>query len=147
VATYDLKPEMSAYEVTDKLLEQLRADAYDVVILNYANCDMVGHTGIFDAAVAAVEAVDTCVGKIVDMVASKGGVTVITADHGNADQMYDEKGEPFTPHSTNPVPFVVVGHDCKLREGGRLADICPTMLDILGIEQPSVMDGKSLIVK
>ena len=147
VATYDMKPEMSAYEVTDKLLEQLRADTYDVVILNYANCDMVGHTGIFDAAVDAVEAVDTCVGKIVDQVMSMGGVAIITADHGNADRMYDVDGSPFTAHTTNPVPFVVVGHDCKLRDGGRLADIAPTMLDIMGIEQPSVMDGTSLIVK
>ncbi|MBQ3048716.1 MAG: alkaline phosphatase family protein, partial [Oscillospiraceae bacterium] len=132
---------------TDKLLEQLRADTYDVVILNYANCDMVGHTGIFDAAVDAVEAVDTCVGKIVDQVMSMGGVAIITADHGNADRMYDVDGSPFTAHTTNPVPFVVVGHDCKLRDGGRLADIAPTMLDIMGIEQPSVMDGTSLIVK
>ncbi len=146
VATYDLKPEMSAYEVTDRLLEQLRADKYDAVILNYANCDMVGHTGVFDAAVKAVEAVDTCVGRIVDQVMSMGGVAIITADHGNADRMYDTDGSPFTAHTTNPVPFVVVGYPCKLREGGRLADIAPTMLHILGIRQPSQMDGKSLIV-
>ena len=146
VATYDLKPEMSAYEVTDKLLEQLRADKYDAVILNYANCDMVGHTGVFDAAVKAVEAVDTCVGKIVDQVISMGGVAIITADHGNADRMYDTDDSPFTAHTTNPVPFAVIGYPCKLREGGRLADISPTMLDILGIQQPEQMDGKSLII-
>ncbi len=146
VATYDLKPEMSAYEVTDRLLEQLRTDKYDAVILNYANCDMVGHTGVFDAAVKAVEAVDTCVGKIVDQVMSMGGVAIITADHGNADRMYDVDGSPFTAHTTNPVPFVVVGYPCKLREGGRLADISPTMLHILGIRQPSQMNGQSLIV-
>ena len=146
VATYDLKPEMSAYEVTDKLLEQLRADKYDAVILNYANCDMVGHTGVFDAAVKAVEAVDTCVGRIVDQVMSMGGVAIITADHGNADRMYDTDDSPFTAHTTNPVPFTVIGYPCKLREGGRLADISPTMLDILGIQQPEQMDGKSLII-
>ena len=146
VATYDLKPEMSAYEVTDKLLEQLRSDKYDAVILNYANCDMVGHTGVFDAAVKAVEAVDTCVGKIVDQVISMGGVAIITADHGNADRMYDTDDSPFTAHTTNPVPFAVIGYPCKLREGGRLADISPTMLDILGIQQPEQMDGKSLII-
>ncbi len=146
VPTYDLKPEMSAYEVTERLLEQLRADKYDVVVLNYANCDMVGHTGVFDAAVKAVEAVDECVGKIVDQVLSMGGAAIITADHGNADRMYDVDRSPFTAHTTNPVPFVVVGYPCKLREGGRLADISPTMLKILGIDQPSVMDGRSLII-
>ena len=145
VATYDMKPEMSAYEVTDKLIEQLDADKYDVVVLNYANCDMVGHTGVFDAAVKAVEAVDVCVGRVVDKILSLGGVALITADHGNADQMYEPDGSPFTAHTTNRVPFVVVGYPCKLRSGGRLADIAPTMLQILGFEQPAEMDGKSLI--
>ena len=145
VATYDLQPQMSAYEVTDELLSRIESDKYDVIILNYANCDMVGHTGVFEAAVKAVEAVDNCVGKIVDAVLAKGGACLITADHGNADKMYEPDGSPFTAHTTNPVPFVVVGYDCKLREGGRLADSAPTMLDILGLEQPAEMDGKSLI--
>ncbi len=145
VATYDLQPQMSAYEVTEELLSRIASDQYDVIILNYANCDMVGHTGVFEAAVKAVEAVDNCVGKIVDAVLAKGGTCLITADHGNADKMYEPDGSPFTAHTTNPVPFVVVGYDCKLREGGRLADIAPTMLDILGLEQPAEMDGKTLI--
>ena len=145
VATYDLQPEMSAYEVTDKLLAAIDSDKYDAIILNYANCDMVGHTGVFDAAVKAVEAVDTCVGKIVDAVAAKGGVTLITADHGNADKMYEAYGSPFTAHTTNPVPFIVVGYPCELREGGRLCDIAPTMLKIMGLEQPKEMTGVSII--
>ena len=145
VATYDLQPEMSAYEVTDKLLVAIDSDKYDAIILNYANCDMVGHTGVFDAAVKAVEAVDTCVGKIVDAVAAKGGVTLITADHGNADKMYEADGSPFTAHTTNPVPFIVVGYPCELREGGRLCDIAPTMLKIMGLEQPKEMTGVSII--
>ena len=145
VATYDLQPEMSAYEVTDKLLTAIDSDKYDAIILNYANCDMVGHTGVFDAAVKAVEAVDTCVGKIVDAVAAKGGVTLITADHGNADKMYEADGSPFTAHTTNPVPFIVVGYPCELREGGRLCDIAPTMLKIMGLEQPKEMTGVSII--
>ncbi len=145
VATYDMQPEMSAYEVTEKLLEAIDTDKYDVIILNYANCDMVGHTGVFEAAVAAVEAVDTCVGKICDAVSAKGGVMLITADHGNADKMYEPDGSPFTAHTTNPVPFVVVGHDCELKEGGKLCDIAPTMLDIMGLEQPAQMTGESLI--
>ena len=145
VATYDLQPEMSAYEVTDKLLAAIDSEKYDAIILNYANCDMVGHTGVFDAAVKAVEAVDTCVGKIVDAVAAKGGVTLITADHGNADKMYEADGSPFTAHTTNPVPFIVVGYLCELREGGRLCDIAPTMLKIMGLEQPKEMTGVSII--
>ena len=145
VATYDLKPEMSAYEVTDEVLKRIASDKYDVIILNYANCDMVGHTGVFEAAEKAVEAVDTCVGKMVDAILGKGGVALITADHGNADKMYEEDGSPFTAHTTNPVPFVVVGRDCQLREGGRLADIAPTMLKILGLPQPPEMTGESLI--
>lgn len=145
VATYDLHPEMSAYEVTDKLVPAIESGKYDMIILNYANCDMVGHTGVFEAAVKAVEAVDTCVGRVVEAIKKMGGVALITADHGNADKMVDADGSPFTAHTTNPVPFCVVGYDCQLREGGRLADIAPTMLQIMGLEQPAEMDGVSLI--
>lgn len=145
VATYDLQPEMSAYEVTDKLVPAIKSGKYDMIILNYANCDMVGHTGVFEAAVKAVEAVDTCVGKVVDAIKEMGGVALITADHGNADKMVAEDGSPFTAHTTNPVPFCVVNYDCELREGGRLADIAPTMLQIMGLDQPEEMDGTSLI--
>ncbi len=145
VATYDLQPHMSAYEVTDKCVEAIKSDKYDVVILNFANCDMVGHTGIFEAAVKAVEAVDKGVKAVTDAIAEMGGISLITADHGNADRMYDVDGSPFTAHTTNPVPFVVVGKDCELREGGCLADIAPTMLEILDLPQPVEMTGKSLI--
>ena len=145
VPTFDLQPEMSAYPVCDAVCEQISSGKYDAVILNFANCDMVGHTGIFDAAVKAVEAVDTCVGKVVKAATEMGGAVIITADHGNADYMYDEKGEPFTPHTTNPVPFCVVGYPCELREGGRLADIAPSMLKILGLSQPAEMNGESII--
>lgn len=145
VATYDLQPEMSAYEVTDKLVPAIKSGKYDMIILNFANCDMVGHTGVFDAAVKAVEAVDECVGKVVDAIREMGGVALITADHGNADKMVDADGEPFTAHTTNPVPFCVIGYDCELKDGGRLADIAPTMLRILGLPQPEEMDGTSLI--
>ena len=145
VPTFDLKPEMSAYEVCDAVVKEINAGKYDVIILNYANCDMVGHTGIFDAAKAAVEAVDTCVGKTVEATLAMGGTAIITADHGNADKMYEPDGSPFTAHTTFPVPFCVVGKDCTLREGGRLADIVPTMLEILGIDQPAEMTGESLI--
>ncbi len=148
VATYDLKPEMSVYEVCDEVEARIASDKYDVIILNYANCDMVGHTGVFAAAKAAVEAVDTCVGRVVDAVSKKGGITLITADHGNADKMYEADGvSPFTAHTTFPVPFCVVGADVSLREGGRLADIAPTMLDLMGMEKPCEMDGTSLIKK
>lgn len=145
VATYDLQPEMSAYEVTDKLVPAIKSGKYDMIILNFANCDMVGHTGVFDAAVKAVEAVDECVGKVVDAIKEMDGVALITADHGNADKMVDTDGEPFTAHTTNPVPFCVIGYDCELKDGGRLADIAPTMLQILGLPQPEEMDGTSLI--
>ena len=145
VATYDLQPEMSAYKVCDKVVEEIKSGKFDVIILNYANCDMVGHTGVFDAAVKAVEAVDACVGKTVDAILEMGGVAMITADHGNADQMLEEDGvSPFTAHSCNPVPFCVVGYPCTLHEG-RLADIAPTMLQVLGLPQPAEMDGKSLM--
>lgn len=146
VATYDLQPEMSAYEVADKCAEAIKSGKYDVIILNFANCDMVGHTGVFDAAVKSVEAVDACVGKVTDAIAEMGGVSLITADHGNADKMFEDDGSPFTAHTTNPVPFCVIGYPCQLREGGKLADIAPTMLQILGLEQPEEMTGKSLIL-
>lgn len=147
VPTYDLQPEMSAYEVTDALLQRIEEDKYDVIILNYANCDMVGHTGVFDAAVTACEAVDTCLGKIVDAIVGKQGTVLITADHGNADKMYEPDGSPFTAHSTNPVPFIVVGQGkCNLRSGACLADIAPTMLNILGLPKPEDMTGESIIV-
>ena len=146
VATYDLQPEMSAYEVTDQCIRRIESGQYDVIILNFANCDMVGHTGVFEAAVKAVEAVDTCVGRVTDAIAKMGGVSLITADHGNADKMVAEDGEPFTAHTTNPVPFCVVGYPCRLRTGGRLADIAPTMLKVMGLPQPEEMDGESIIV-
>lgn len=145
VATYDLKPEMSANEVTDEVLRRLDTGSYDVIILNFANCDMVGHTGVMEAAVQAVETIDTCVAKVLDKVAAMGGIALITADHGNAEQMKEPDGSPFTAHTTNPVPFCVVGKDCTLRSGGKLADIAPTMLDILGLAQPAEMDGKTIL--
>ncbi len=148
VATYDLQPEMSAPEVCEKVVDRIKSGKYDAVILNFANCDMVGHTGVFDAAVKAVETVDTCVGKVVEAVKEMGGITVITADHGNADKMISEDGSPFTAHTTNLVPLCVVGYDCKLREeGGKLSDIVPTMLEMMNIPQPKEMTGVSLIVK
>ena len=145
VPTFDMQPEMSAYPVCDAVCDRIREGKYDMIILNFANCDMVGHTGVFDAAVAAVRAVDTCVGRVVEETLSAGGVALITADHGNADKMYEPDGSPFTAHTTNPVPFCVVGRDCTLREGGRLADISPTMLHIMGIDKPAEMDGMTLI--
>lgn len=145
VATYDLQPEMSAVPVCDAVVERIRSGKYDMVILNFANCDMVGHTGVFDAAVKAVETVDTCVGRVAEAVSEMEGVLLITADHGNADKMYEPDGSPFTAHTTNLVPFCVVGYPCSLREGGKLADIAPTMLRIMGLPQPKEMDGCSLI--
>ena len=150
VATYDLQPEMSAYEVTEKVLAEIESDKYDVIILNYANCDMVGHTGVFDAAVKAVKTVEECMDKIVTAVLQKGGSALITADHGNADKMFDENGKPFTAHTTNLVPFILVSEQFKgvsLRDGGILADIAPTLLEVMGEEIPAEMTGKSLIVK
>ena len=149
VATYDLQPEMSAVEVTDTLLEKLDTTDLDVVILNFANCDMVGHTGIIECAVKAVETVDTCVGKVADKVLSMGGAMLITADHGNADQMIDpETKGAFTAHTTFPVPFIVAGCGAvSLRAGGVLADIAPTMLDILDLPKPQEMTGTSIIEK
>ena len=148
VETYDLKPEMSAYEVTDKVIEAIKSEKYDSIILNYANPDMVGHTGSIDAAVKALETINDCVAKVVEAVKSVDGVLLITADHGNAEQMIDYKtGEPHTAHTTNPVPLAVVGlpGNKKVREG-RLADLAPTMLDIMGLEKPDEMTGESLIV-
>ena len=146
VATYDLQPEMSAPEVCDKVVEAIESGKYDVIILNFANCDMVGHTGIFDAAKTAVETVDTCVGRVVEAVSACGGISVITADHGNADKMLEDDGvSPFTAHTTNEVPFCIVGADVKLRDG-KLCDIAPTMLDLLGLAKPEEMTGESLIV-
>lgn len=146
VATYDLQPEMSAPEVCEKVVDSIKSGKYDAIILNFANCDMVGHTGVFEAAVKAVETVDQCVGKVVDAVKEMNGIAVITADHGNADKMVDADGEPFTAHTTNLVPLCVVGYDCKLKqEGGKLADIAPTMLQMMNIPQPKEMTGESLI--
>lgn len=145
VSTYDLKPEMSAYEVSEKVNAAVRSGKYDVIILNFANCDMVGHTGVFEAAVKAVEAVDACVGTLYDAVHEMGGALLITADHGNADKMYEEDGSPFTAHTTNPVPFIVADYPCTLREGGKLCDIAPTMLKIMNIAQPEEMNGVSII--
>ncbi len=145
VATYDMQPEMSAPEVTEKVLEAIKSDKYDVIILNYANCDMVGHTGVFEAAVKAVEAVDEGVGKIEKEILKKDGVLLITADHGNADKMLDENNKPFTAHTTNLVPFCMVNYNCSLKESGKLADIAPTMLEILNLKQPEQMSGVSLI--
>ena len=148
VATFDMKPEMSAYEVTDAVVDAINSDKFDVIILNYANCDMVGHTGIMDAAVKAVEAVDECVGRMVDAILAKGGQAIITADHGNADCLIDPVTKaPFTAHTTNPVPMILVGAGDVKVKNGRLCDLCPTMLDLMGLEKPEQMTGESLIVK
>ena len=148
VETYDLKPEMSAYEVTEKVCEAIQSDKYDCIILNYANPDMVGHTGNLDAAVKAIEAVDECVGRVVELVNQKEGTLLITADHGNAEQMIDYKtGEPHTAHTTNPVPFILVGMENVTLKEGKLADLAPTMLDIMGLEKPEEMTGESLLAK
>ncbi len=145
VATYDLAPSMSAFEVRDKLVEAVKSDKYDVVICNFANCDMVGHTGIFSAIITAVETVDTCVHDVVEAVLAKGGCCILSADHGNAEQTQLGDGSPMTAHTTNVVPLTIVGcGELKLREGGKLCDIAPTMLKILGISQPPEMDGVSL---
>ena len=150
VETYDQKPEMSAYEVTDKVVEALENDKYDAVILNFANTDMVGHTGSLEAAIKAVEAVDECVGRIVKVIEEKKGNLLITADHGNAEQMIDYKtGEPHTAHTTNPVPIILItdNPNYKLKENGKLADLAPTMLELMGLEKPEEMTGESLLIK
>lgn len=148
VATYDLQPEMSAPEVTAEAVKRIESGDYDVIVLNFANCDMVGHTGVFDAAVKAVETVDECLGKVVDAIEKMGGMALITADHGNADQMVDyETGGAFTAHTTNVVPLVLIGDkDAKLKPG-RLADLAPTLLDLMGLDKPTEMTGESLIEK
>ncbi len=150
VATYDLQPEMSAYEVSDKLVSAITSGKYDVIIVNFANPDMVGHTGIENATIKAIEAVDECVGKAVDALLSVDGTMFICADHGNAEQLVDyENGEPFTAHTINHVPFILVNYDSEytLKEGGCLADIIPTLIETMGMEQPSQMTGKSLLIK
>ena len=151
VPTFDLKPEMSAYEVTDAVLKCINEEKYDVIILNFANCDMVGHTGVMEAAKKAVRTVDECVGRIVEALIAHNGKCVITADHGNCDQMIDPvSGGPFTAHTTNPVPVIVVDPEDPKKvlrtEGGKLCDLCPTLLDLMGLEQPAEMTGQSLIV-
>ena len=150
VATYDLQPEMSAYKVCDGLVDAIRSDKYDVIIINFANPDMVGHTGIEDAAIKAVEAVDECVGRAVEAIKEVDGQMFICADHGNAEQLVDyDSGAPFTAHTINPVPFILVNYDDKytLREGGCLADIAPTLIQMMGLQQPEEMTGKSLLVE
>ena len=150
VATYDLQPEMSAPEVCDKLCAAIRSDKYDVIIVNFANPDMVGHTGIMEAAIKAVETVDTCVGKAVEALKEVGGQAFLCADHGNAEQLIDyETGAPFTAHTTNPVPFILINADpaYTLKEEGRLADIIPTMIDMMGMEKPAEMTGESLLIR
>lgn len=150
VATYDLQPQMSAPEVCEKLVDAIKSDKYDVIIINFANPDMVGHTGILEAAVKAVETVDACVGKAVDAIKEVNGQMFICADHGNAEQLVDyENGGSFTAHTINPVPFILVNYDdaYTLRENGCLADIIPTMIEMMGMEQPEEMTGKSLLIK
>ena len=150
VKTYDMKPEMSAYKITDKVCKVLEKDKYDVIILNFANTDMVGHTGSLPATIKAVETIDECIGKIVEIIEEKHGNLIITADHGNAEQMIDYKtGEPHTAHTTNPVPIILItdNENYKLKNDGRLADLAPTMLELMGIEQPEEMTGHSLLIK
>jgi 2,3-bisphosphoglycerate-independent phosphoglycerate mutase len=140
---------MSAIEVTEKVIEEIDTGKFDVIILNFANCDMVGHTGVVDAAVKAVETVDTCLGKVLDKILSVGGVALVTADHGNADKMFDEDGSPFTAHTTNKVPLILVGEEYKGKKlnDGILADIAPTLLDVMDVEIPAEMTGKTLLAK
>ncbi|MDR9791957.1 MAG: 2,3-bisphosphoglycerate-independent phosphoglycerate mutase [Bacillaceae bacterium] len=145
VATYDLKPEMSAYEVTEALLKEIEADKHDAIILNFANPDMVGHSGKLEPTIKAVEAVDECLGKVVDLILEKGGTAIITADHGNADEVVTLDGKPQTAHTTNPVPVIITKKGIELREDGILGDLAPTMLELLGLEKPKEMTGKSLI--
>jgi 2,3-bisphosphoglycerate-independent phosphoglycerate mutase len=146
VATYDLKPEMSAFEVTDALVEKVAGGGYDFIVINYANADMVGHTAVKPAIIKAVEAVDACLGRVITAVRAAGGVTIITADHGNADQIANGEGKPVTAHTTNRVPFILVeeGERC-LREDGILADIAPTILNLLGLDKPAEMTGSPLV--
>lgn len=145
VATYDLQPEMSAYEVKDALIAELDKDIHDVVIVNFANCDMVGHTGIIPAAIKAVSVVDECVGEVYEKVFELGGTMLITADHGNSERLLDEDNNPFTAHTTNPVPLIVTNSHLELKEGGKLGDLAPTMLQLLGLPIPAEMTGESLL--
>ncbi len=145
VATYDLQPEMSAYEVAARAVAEINSDKHDAIILNFANCDMVGHSGMMEPTIKAVEATDECLGQVVEAILAKGGAVIITADHGNADMVLDDTGRPFTAHTTYPVPCIVTKAGATLREGGILADLAPTMLRLLGVEQPVQMTGKSLI--
>ena len=147
VATYDLKPEMSAIELKDEIIKRIHMDKYDLIILNFANPDMVGHTAIIPAVIKAVEIVDFCLGEIVELVEDKGGRILVTADHGNSEELLDELGKPFTAHTTNKVPLILVGDkSVKLKEG-KLSDLAPTLLDMLGLEKPDEMTGSSLIVR
>ncbi|KAF9124480.1 hypothetical protein BGX30_000921 [Mortierella sp. GBA39] len=145
VATYDLKPEMSAYEVADACVKEIEAEKHDAIILNFANPDMVGHSGMLEPTIKAVEVTDECMGKVVDAVIAKGGVAIIIADHGNADMVFDEAGRPFTAHTTNPVPFILTDENVTLREGGILADVAPTILDLMQLPKPAEMTGESMI--
>lgn len=145
VATYDLKPEMSAYELAESTVKEIESGKHDAIILNFANPDMVGHSGKLEPTIKAVEATDECLGKVVDAVLAQGGVAVITADHGNADIIVDENGNPHTAHTTNPVPFIITDEKVELRDGGILADIAPTLLELMQIEQPLEMSGKSIL--
>jgi 2,3-bisphosphoglycerate-independent phosphoglycerate mutase len=145
VATYDLQPEMSAYQVTESLIEGIEADRFDAIILNFANPDMVGHSGMLEPTIKAIETVDFCLGKIIDAIHAKGGCAIITADHGNADEVTTQDGAPMTAHTTNPVPVIVTKTGITLREGGILADLAPTMLKLLQIEQPAEMTGTPLL--
>ena len=144
VATYDLKPEMSAYEVTAEVIKRIESEKYDLIVLNYANPDMVGHTGVWRAALKAVEAVDECLGKVIKKVKEKDGIAMVTADHGNVEEMFED-GKPKTAHTSNPVPFILIGEDVKLKRGV-LGNIAPTILEILDIEKPDEMGCESLIV-
>ncbi|MGL5041753.1 MAG: 2,3-bisphosphoglycerate-independent phosphoglycerate mutase [Culicoidibacterales bacterium] len=146
VATYDLQPEMSAYELTDALLEEIKADKFDTIILNFANPDMVGHSGMLEPTIKAIEAVDECLGKIVDLVLEKGGAAIITADHGNADEVLTVDNQPMTAHTTREVPFIVTDTKVELRKKGALCDIAPTLLDLLGVEKPEEMTGVSMLI-
>jgi 2,3-bisphosphoglycerate-independent phosphoglycerate mutase len=147
VATYDLQPEMSIYEVTDALVKEIEADKHDAIILNFANCDMVGHSGMMEPTIKAVEATDECLGRVVEAILAKGGTALITADHGNADEELTAEGQPMTAHTTNPVPFIITQEGALLREDGILGDIAPTMLTVLGLEQPKEMTGKTLLTQ
>ena len=145
VATFDLKPEMSAYEVTEKVVEAINKDIYDTIILNFANCDMVGHTAVWEAVVKAVEVVDECMGKVYEAVKGVDGTLIVIADHGNADTVYDEEGNLVSAHTTSPVPFIITNENVELHSTGNLGDVAPTMLQLLDIKQPAAMTGKSMI--